>query len=162
MALGEPNFPKYSRQSEDTQVPVFKAVQTAAFNVDNAIQTEVLWDTVIYDSVNGYNIGTGRWTAPLDGIYMAVAKIQFQSGAWVLNDRQNLRAGIDGVVDEFFGRWIYNGTTGSTPIVGGTLDIPLTQGQELSVFVEHNEGGTQSISSINSCIFSIRRVRDLP
>lgn len=131
-----------------------KVRRVAAFNVNNAVETAIPWDTEDYDSDALWAPGTPtRLTAPYSGLYVALMNIAFNvhaTGARLYIIKKNGGTEAQIVMPGNPGGW--------HPVGQVAAEVFLAAGEYLEGFVYQNSGAVLGIHVGEQRWMAVRRV----
>ena len=136
--------------------PAFKAIVSNQASIPHAAWTKVIFDNEVFDTDNAYNPTTGIFTCPTgqDGVYLlsyGVGVDDLQVGEYLQSRPYKNGSGINN------GRTIqYAGNPHNNLVVDvrASSTIRLDAGDELAIWIYHNEGGAIPLEA-NRCEFNL-------
>ena len=136
--------------------PAFKAIVSNQASIPHAAWTKVIFDNEVFDTDNAYNPTTGIFTCPTgqDGVYLlsyGVGVDDLNIGEYLQSRPYKNGSGINN------GRTIqYAGNPHNNLVVDvrASSTIRLDAGDELAIWIYHNEGGAIPLEA-NRCEFNL-------
>lgn len=171
-----PTFFDYSKASEGETVfspkpgfrfknvvPAMHADKSVAQSIAASTETIVLFDSVLYDSMESFSPHTGIFVVPVDGLYSISVSVQWAANTWTVG--QNISLWIK----ERKSGTKYNGvfitiTNASSYAHGAScsITVPGRVGDQICATVSHTNAAARSLSALEdfNCI-SVAKVGDI-
>ena len=136
--------------------PAFKAIVSNQASIPHAAWTKVIFDNEVFDTDNAYNPTTGIFTCPTgqDGVYLlsyGVGVDDLNIGEYLQSRPYKNGSGINnGRTIQYAG----NPHTNLVVDVRASSIIRLDAGDELAIWIYHNEGGAIPLEA-NRCEFNL-------
>ena len=133
--------------------PAFAAFQSSGQNIDSGTTTIVTLDTEIFDTDSAF--ASNKFTVPSGegGKYYVSAAIRADA-SWAATGQFNVMVFVGSTGDNgLFASYNIAASNGNGGAVSGILDLPA--GEEITMRIFHNEGGTEGLQSgRSSTVFS--------
>lgn len=128
-------------------------VTTAAQSIPNSTITTVLFGTKIHDSHNAYATGTGIFTAPMSGVYLVNASIDYTpTNTTGYRSIHAVGNSVDRTLFQNNAQSIYQQVAGSTT-------FRLLAGQTISIYALHSKGSAETLTASDAVNYmSIYRI----
>lgn len=122
--------------------PYFSYRQNSGQSVTSGTQTTFLHDTLISQRGSDYATGTGKFTAPITGLYNFNADVQVSSKTqWQFFFQHSASGGSS--IRSYVG---FNGQSGEeTTIASQSLMVQMTAGETMHIRVTHFLGSNQTL-----------------
>ena len=122
--------------------PYFSYRQNSGQSVASGTQTTFLHDTLISQRGSDYATGTGKFTAPITGLYNFNADVQVSSKTqWQFFFQHSASGGSS--IRSYVG---FNGQSGEeTTIASQSLMVQMTAGETMHIRVTHFLGSNQTL-----------------
>ena len=133
--------------------PAFAAYQSSGQNIDSGTTTLVNLQTEIFDTANAFTNNAFTVPSGEGGKYYVSACIRADA-SWAATGQFNVMVFLGGTADNgLFASYNIAASNGNGGAVSGIL--PLSAGDEISMRIFHNEGGTEGLQSGRYCtVFS--------
>ncbi len=128
--------------------PAFFAKASNVLNVTgDGTNFIIIFDSIIFEQGTNFNIGTGTFTAPIDGIYFFTSNILLSNIA-VSHNAMNFNLFRNGSFDNGFDEFSPGAvrTAPNTCIVQGSCVLSLTAGDDINMNI-NVAGGTKTIAT---------------
>lgn len=130
-----------SQDSDTRAVAVTAKLVAASQSIPDATNTVIVFDTANFDTHAAYSTSTGRFTAPVAGIYKVHAAARFATngtGERLIYLRVNGSASVTELEQDL--------ANGSFPIrINGAMDVKLNAGDYVEILAYQNSGGALNV-----------------
>ena len=133
-----------------TDAPAFSAYQSTLISLGLNVNTQIICQTKEYDLTTSYNTTTGNFTAPIAGIYSAVAAFAIATTVTVLYAKIYKNGAL-----------YKEAVTGSGSTQQVTCQISLVAGDTLGFFAQQSAAAQNTVAVATDTYFQASLVRPI-